>query len=192
VFPTDTPIEEVTNALYGKGVKFVITHDMEVKMPDMMFDGATFRISPRSIEGNGMIAKLEFIPKPVIESRAVGTPRIFLKKISKSSIASQNKRRSVTFVYFTEKFFKNKLLLAFVAIVLVIKLIKVKVFWLLPLIIGVGAAKKLALKFLLFLFPALAHIFKLCSYYHAMHHKTNYHHHQHHINHLHTVGSDVS
>jgi hypothetical protein len=30
-------------------------------------------------------------------------------------------------------------------------------------------------------------IFKLCGYYHANHHKTNYHHHKHNINHLHTV-----
>lgn len=70
---------------------------------------------------------------------------------------------------------------------LIIKIIKIKVMWLLPLLVGVGTAKKLVLKFLLFLFPALAHIFKLCSYYHASYHKPNFHHHQHHINHLHTV-----
>ena len=90
-------------------------------------------------------------------------------------------------MYFTEKFFQNKLLLAFLAIVLIIKIIKIKVMWLLPLMVGVGTAKKLVLKFLLFLFPALSHIFKLCSYYHASYHKPNFHHHQHHINHLHTV-----
>lgn len=88
---------------------------------------------------------------------------------------------------FTEKFFKNKLLLAFLAIVLVIKIIKIKIMWLLPLIVGVTTAKKLVLKFLLFLFPALSQIFKLCSWYHHSYHKTNFHHHQHHINHLHTV-----
>lgn len=86
-----------------------------------------------------------------------------------------------------EKFFKNKLLLGFLAIIVVIKIIKIKVMWLLPLLVGVGAAKKLVLKFLLFLFPALSHIFKLCSYYHHTYHKSNYHHHQHHIQHLHTV-----
>lgn len=59
--------------------------------------------------------------------------------------------------------------------------------WLLPLIVGVTTAKKLVLKFLLFLFPALSQIFKLCSWYHHSYHKTNFHHHQHHINHLHTV-----
>lgn len=70
---------------------------------------------------------------------------------------------------------------------LIIKLIKIKVFWLLPLIVGVATAKKLVLKFLLFLFPALSHIFKLCSWYHNSYHHTKYHHHQHHINHHHTI-----
>lgn len=87
----------------------------------------------------------------------------------------------------SEKFLKNKLLLSFLAIVLVIKLIKIKIFWILPLIVGVTAAKKLLLKFILFLFPALAHLFKLCSYYHKNYHDTKYHHHHHQINHLHTV-----
>ena len=93
----------------------------------------------------------------------------------------------VTFFLFIEKFFKNKLILSFLAIVLVIKLIKIKIFWILPLIVGVTAAKKLLLKFILFLFPALSHLFKLCSYYHKNYHDTKYHHHHHQINHLHTV-----
>lgn len=91
------------------------------------------------------------------------------------------------FFAISEKFFKNKLLLSFLAIVLVIKLIKIKIFWILPLIVGVTAAKKLLLKFILFLFPALSHLFKLCSYYHKNYHDTKYHHHHHQINHLHTV-----
>ncbi|XP_052891208.1 uncharacterized protein LOC128299327 [Anopheles moucheti] len=166
-FEPVSPIEEVTTALREKSLKFMLTHDVSIQMPEVMFDGAIFRIEPRSIEGNGMIAKLEFVPRTELaEARGHGTPRILFKKI--------------------KKFFQNKLLLAFLAIVLVIKIIKIKVMWLLPLLVGVGTAKKLVLKFLLFLFPALAHIFKLCSYYHASYHKPNFHHHQHHINHLHT------
>lgn len=83
------------------------------------------------------------------------------------------------------------MLLSFIALVLIIKIIKIKLFWLLPIVIGVGAAKKLLLKFLLFLFPALTHLFKLCSYYQQSYHGTKYHHHQHHINHHHTVGATV-
>ncbi|KAL7729444.1 hypothetical protein ACLKA6_009006 [Drosophila palustris] len=160
----ESPIEEVSNALYGKTIKFAMTHDVEVKLPEIMFNGATFRISPRSIEGNGVIAKLELIPKKIVQARFAG---LIKKKI--------------------DKFLRNKLLLSFIALVLIIKIIKIKLFWLLPIIIGVGAAKKLLLKFLLFLFPALSHLFKLCSYYQQSYHGTKYHHHHHLINHHHTV-----
>lgn len=56
---------------------------MELKMPEIMFDGATFRVSPRAIEGNGIIAKLELLPKQELEERMDSSPRIFFKKISK-------------------------------------------------------------------------------------------------------------
>lgn len=80
------PIEEVSNALYDKGVKFLVTHNMDVKLPEIMFDGATFRISPRSIEGNGIIAMLEYIPKTDIEARGdEGDSTRFFKKIKKIS-----------------------------------------------------------------------------------------------------------
>ncbi|XP_055677118.1 uncharacterized protein LOC129786255 [Lutzomyia longipalpis] len=161
----ESPIEEVTNALYGKGVKFVMTHDVQVKLPGIFFDGATLKISPRSFEGNGALVKLELLPRTELEPRETG--RIFFKHI--------------------KKHLKNKLLLGLLAVILIIKLIKIKIFWLLPLFVGVTTAKKLVLKFLLFLFPALSHIFKLCSWYHHTYHQTKFHHHQHHINHLHTV-----
>lgn len=62
-----------------------MTHDMEVKLPEIMFDGATFRISPRQIEGNGVIAKLELIPKVEVEVEARAKSRLFhiKKKIRK-------------------------------------------------------------------------------------------------------------
>ncbi|XP_052567594.1 uncharacterized protein LOC120428959 isoform X2 [Culex pipiens pallens] len=165
-FEPTSPIEEVTTALHDKTVKFMLTHDVNIRMPEVMFDGAIFRIEPRSIEGNGMLAKLEFVPRTAVQARADATPRILFKKI--------------------KKFFQGKLLLAFLAVILIIKIIKIKVMWLLPLLVGVGTAKKLVLKFLLFLFPALSHIFKLCTYYHQSYHKPNFHHHHHQIKHLHT------
>lgn len=58
----------------------MVTHNMDVKLPEIMFDGATFRISPRSIEGNGIIAKLEYIPKTEVESRGASDYARFLKK----------------------------------------------------------------------------------------------------------------
>ncbi|XP_039150782.1 uncharacterized protein LOC6726949 isoform X3 [Drosophila simulans] len=162
----ETPIEEVTSALYGKSIKFAMTHDLEVDLPEVMFNGATFRISPRAIEGNGIIAKLELIPKQVVKARLAGA--IIQKKI--------------------QKFLRSKLVLSFLALLLIIKIIKIKLFWLLPIVIGVGAAKKLLLKFLLFLFPALSHLFKLCSHYQQSYHApAKYHHHHHLIDHHHTV-----
>ena len=72
-------MEEVTDSLSDKGVHFLMTHDVEVKMPEILFNGATFRISPKSFEGNGAIVKLELVPK---EIKTKETGRIFFKKIS--------------------------------------------------------------------------------------------------------------
>lgn len=58
-----------------------MTHDMELDLPEIVFNGATFRISPRSIEGNGIIAKLELIPKQLVKARLAGA--MIKKKISK-------------------------------------------------------------------------------------------------------------
>lgn len=77
----ESPIEEVSNAFYGKTIKFAMTHDVEVDLPEIVFNGATFRISPRSIEGNGLIAKLELIPKQIVQARLAGT--MIKKKIRK-------------------------------------------------------------------------------------------------------------
>lgn len=64
----------------------MVTHDMNLQLPEFMFDGATFRVSPRAIEGNGIVAKLEYIPKvdTEVEARSEDLARLFKKKISKS------------------------------------------------------------------------------------------------------------
>jgi hypothetical protein len=65
----------------------LVTHDMNLKLPELVFDGATFRISPRAIEGNGIVAKLEYIPNvdTQVEARSGSDlARLFKKKISKS------------------------------------------------------------------------------------------------------------
>lgn len=90
-------------------------------------------------------------------------------------------------LFFSEKYLKRKLITAAIAIILVVKLIALKLVFVLPLIMGVTTAKKMFLKFLLFLFPALSHIFKLCSWYHQNYHTTKFHHHHHLITHHHKV-----
>lgn len=63
---------------------------MELKLPDILFDGATFRVSPRSIEGNGAMVHLELIPKAAAQLKQElqqDAGRILfkpLKKISKN------------------------------------------------------------------------------------------------------------
>lgn len=69
-------------------------------------------------------------------------------------------------------------MMSFMALLLIIKMITVKLMYFAPLILGAGAAKKILLKILLFVFPAFAHLFKFCAYYHASHAKFHHHHHQ--------------
>jgi hypothetical protein len=49
----------LTNALYDKGVSFIMPHDLVLQLPEMLFDGAVVRISPKSIEEDGAMFKLE-------------------------------------------------------------------------------------------------------------------------------------
>ncbi|CAH2268243.1 jg22302 [Pararge aegeria aegeria] len=145
---SETPFEEVTDALYKKGVKFLMTHDMKVTLPEMLFDGATLKVSPRALTKTGALVHIDLEPS----DNHVGHGRIFFHKI--------------------KKYIKKKLVMAALAIILVVKLIALKLIFVLPIILGVTTAKKIFLKILLFLFPALSHIFKLCSWYHQNYHTT--------------------
>ncbi|XP_049880627.1 uncharacterized protein LOC126377047 [Pectinophora gossypiella] len=156
----ETPFEEVTDSLYSKGVKFLVTHDMKVKLPELFFHGATLKVSPRALTKTGALVHIDIEPRD-----SEGHGRLFFHKI--------------------KKYIKRKLLMAALAIILVIKLIALKLIFVLPLILGVTTAKKMFLKLLLFIFPALSHIFKLCSWYHNNYHTTKYHHHHHLITHHH-------
>lgn len=82
------------------------------------------------------------------------------------------------FSFFTEKKIANKIFTILLLLLLLIKIIKIKFFFVIPFLFGVGTAKKLFLKLLLFLVPAFAHVFKLCSSYYSSH-ATKYHHHHH-------------
>nr|XP_034179161.1 uncharacterized protein LOC117603791 [Osmia lignaria] len=154
-----TPLEEVTDALRKRAVKFLATRDYEIRLPDFFFEGAAIKISPREVDENGALVRLDFG-----QQRLQSEGRIFFKKI--------------------KKFIQNKLLTSLLALLLIIKLIKVKFMFVIPFLFGVGTAKKLFLKLLLFFIPAFAHIFKLCSSYYTTQ-STKYHHHHHQIAHHH-------
>ncbi|XP_018404645.1 PREDICTED: uncharacterized protein LOC108781227 [Cyphomyrmex costatus] len=157
-FGDESPLEEITNALRRKTVKFLSTRNYEIQLPQFFFEGATMKISPREIDENGALLRVDFGTEGVQEQG-----RIF-KKI--------------------KKFIQNKLLTSFLALLLIIKLIKVKFLFIIPFLFGVGAAKKLFLKLLLFFIPAFAHIFKLCSSYYSSQ-ATKFHHHHHQVAHHH-------
>ncbi|XP_037296083.1 uncharacterized protein LOC115453262 [Manduca sexta] len=159
----ESPLEEITDALYDKSVKFLVSHDMKLQLPEYFFHGATLKVSPRAMTKTGALVHVELETK----ENENGQGRIFFHKI--------------------KKYIKKKLVSAAIAIILVVKLIALKLIFVLPLILGVTTAKKMFLKLLLFLFPALSHIFKLCSWYHQNYHTTKYHHHHHLITHHHKV-----
>lgn len=80
---TASPLEEVTDALAGKSVNFLMMHNIEMRMPDMLFDGATVRISPRAFEGNGALVHFEIVPAAVEQVESSG--RFLLKPFKKLS-----------------------------------------------------------------------------------------------------------
>ncbi|XP_015525051.2 uncharacterized protein LOC107228189 [Neodiprion lecontei] len=152
-----SPLEEVTNALHDKTIKFLATKDYELQLPNFFFEGTSIKISPKEVDEDGAIIRVDFKQRAITEQG-----RLFHK---------------------IKKFIKNKLLTSFLALLLIIKLIKIKFFFIIPFLFGVGTAKKLFLKVLLFLVPAFAHVFKLCSSYYSG--GTKYHHHHHQIAHHH-------
>lgn len=77
-------LEDFSGVLRNRMVKFLMTHDMEVQLPDMFFDGGVFRISPRSFDGDGTLVKLDILRSDVKNPNGEG--RIFLKKLSKSCV----------------------------------------------------------------------------------------------------------
>ncbi|OXU30505.1 hypothetical protein TSAR_011542 [Trichomalopsis sarcophagae] len=154
-----TPLEEVTYALRKKTFKFLATRDYEIQLPRFIAGGASLKISPREIDDSGALIRVDFGNRAVEEQQH---GRLFFKKIKKQ--------------------IQNKLLMALLILILVIKIIKVKFMFIIPFLFGVGTAKKLFLKLLLFLVPAFGHVFKLCSSYYS---STKYHQHHHKIIHHH-------
>lgn len=158
---TKSPLEEITEALREKSVKFLSTRDYEIELPTFMFDNSRIKISPREIDENGALVRIDFGERN-IEPQG----RLF-KKI--------------------RKFIQNRLLMSFFALLLIIKLIKVKFAFIIPFLFGAAVSKKIFLKLLLFLVPAFAHVFKLCSAYYSSHTKSHHHHHHQVAHHHHHV-----
>lgn len=76
----ESPLEEIVNALRRKTLKFLSTRNYEIQLPRFFFDSATVKISPREIDENGALLRVDFGTHAVQEQG-----RIF-KKISNSAI----------------------------------------------------------------------------------------------------------
>lgn len=72
-----SPLEEVTTALHDKAIKFLATRDYEVQLPSFFFEGATIKLSPKEVDEDGALIRVDFKQKAITEQG-----RIF-KKISK-------------------------------------------------------------------------------------------------------------
>lgn len=75
----ESPLEEIANALRRKTVKFLSTRNYEIQLPRFFFDGATVKVSPREVDENGALLRVDFGSQGVEQQG-----RIF-KKISKRS-----------------------------------------------------------------------------------------------------------
>lgn len=91
-FNYSTSLEEISRSLAENAKQFFMTHDLELQLPQRFFMGTTVKVSPRSIEGNGVLVKLEIIPKSIKDS--IGEGRLFFKRISKyTSLFSIHKHK---------------------------------------------------------------------------------------------------
>lgn len=55
-----TPLEEITEALRDKTVKFLATRDYELELPKLFFDNSRIKISPCEIDENGALVRIDF------------------------------------------------------------------------------------------------------------------------------------
>lgn len=102
-----TVLEEMSRSLHDKSVKFLMTHDMEVQLPDVIFQETTLKVSPRALQDNGALIKIELIPKQyqMVQGR-------LFKKLSKYIIIKRDPTDQLRGKLFLTKIIKVEHLLA--------------------------------------------------------------------------------
>lgn len=73
-----SPLQEITNALRKKTMKFLSTRNYQIQLPQFFFEGATVKISPREIDETGALLRVDFGNQDVEQQEG----RILFKKIS--------------------------------------------------------------------------------------------------------------
>lgn len=76
--PVNKNIHDISDILYNRGVKYLMTHDMELSLPSFIFGDGRIKVSPQGFaEDGGALVKLNVIPDQPEEGR------FFLKQIRK-------------------------------------------------------------------------------------------------------------
>lgn len=75
----ESPLEEISRSLHDNTRKFLMTHDLELQLPESLFLGGALKISPRSFDSSGAEIKFEVVPKITNKSLTEGRT---IKKIS--------------------------------------------------------------------------------------------------------------
>ncbi|CAA9998897.1 unnamed protein product [Nesidiocoris tenuis] len=76
----------LADVLYNRGARYLMTHDLNVELPEFAFGGGRIRVQPKSLDDDGGVwVKINF-DEPPAPPKAEG--RIFLKRIIYRSIAS--------------------------------------------------------------------------------------------------------
>lgn len=78
-------INDLTDILYNRGVEYLMTHDLQLNVPEMIFGGAKVKISPRGFDPDdgGALIKLNIEPNE-LELPQQQEGRIFKKMIRKN------------------------------------------------------------------------------------------------------------
>ena len=74
-------VEDITDNLYGKGVQFFRTHDVQLRLPEFL-GGAEIRMSSRSFEDDGATFKITF-KEPEEDLKARSNARGVFKKFTR-------------------------------------------------------------------------------------------------------------
>nr|CAI5869999.1 unnamed protein product [Callosobruchus analis] len=78
----EMPLQEVSRSLTSATKTFFMTHDVELSLPGSFFLGSVLKVSPRSLDSNSTVLKVEIDDRQSNDT-SVGEGRIFFKKIRK-------------------------------------------------------------------------------------------------------------
>lgn len=85
----DESLEELSRHLHDTTIKFLMTHDLELELPDYFFQRTVLKFSPRSFENNGALIKFEFLPN-IRRDLDVGEGRLLFKPFKNISEYESN------------------------------------------------------------------------------------------------------